>query len=188
MDATSSPRFQAFAWHPWWWGLALQRASTATGAFSVCWQLCWWRIDCFKDVSMETALSTSSPFTPSDASSSGRRYLGHHARGRLAALLPSGSIKEAKIVLEDDGNFASRLEPTFFVGWPRTLRLFGRCWVEVSQIVAFHWTASFSAICKCMLRHETNWWASSMKPALLTWVLHNWFVACRFGQWLIVPP
>lgn len=75
---------------------------------------------------METALSTSSPFTPSDASSSGRRHLGHHARGRLAALLPSGSIKEAKIVLKDDGNYASRLEPTFLMDGQGPLSLFGR--------------------------------------------------------------
>ena len=48
----------------------------------------------------------------------------------MAALLPSGSIKEAKIVLEDDGNFASKLEPTFFDGWPRTL---GFVWSSLSR-------------------------------------------------------
>ena len=75
---------------------------------------------------METALSTSSPFTPSDASSSGRRYLGHHARGRVAALLPSGSIKEDKIVLEDDGDFASRLNQHLLMDGQEPLGLFGR--------------------------------------------------------------
>ena len=38
-----------------------------------------------------------------------------------------------------------------------------------------------------MLRHETNWWASSMKPVLLPRVLHNWFVACCSGEWLNDP-
>ena len=56
---------------------------------------------------METTLSTSAPFTSSDASSSGRRYLGHHAGGRLAALLPSGSIKEDLISLAGDSRFGS---------------------------------------------------------------------------------
>ena len=51
---------------------------------------------------METTLSTSAPLTSSNASSSGRRYLGYHAGGRLAALLPPGSIKEDLISLVGD--------------------------------------------------------------------------------------
>ncbi|QNJ27191.1 hypothetical protein SynSYN20_02890 [Synechococcus sp. SYN20] len=44
----------------------------------------------------------------------------------MAALLPSGSIKEAKIVLEDDGNFASRLDQHFLMDGQEPLGLFGR--------------------------------------------------------------
>ena len=44
----------------------------------------------------------------------------------MAALLSSGSIKEAKIVLEDVGNFASRLELTFLMDGQEPLGLFGR--------------------------------------------------------------
>ena len=87
---------------------------------------------------METALSTSSPIASSDASSSGRRHLGHHARGRLAALLPPGSIKETKIFLEDEGNFLQGWNQHFLMDGQGFLGLFGRRRAEFSQIVALH--------------------------------------------------